>query len=151
MAESAPRLFVHRRVITWSDSDPAGIAYTGQFPNFALQAIDAWFIDRLGMDWFEQHEKLGGGTPFVHVSMDFRSPLRPRDEVDTTVALAKAGRTSLEFRISGRKADGTLSYEGRFVCVFVEAATGRPRPAPAQFTEAIAREAALAKALLTPA
>ena len=42
----SPAPFIHRRVITWSDTDPAGIAYTGRFSDFALQAIDAWCIDR---------------------------------------------------------------------------------------------------------
>ena len=136
--------FVHHRTIAWSDTDAAAIAYSGRFPGFALDAIDAWFIDRLGADWFEMHTRHGGSTPFVHMSLDFRASLRPRDELHTTVMLAKAGRTSLTFAVAGRKADGELSFEGRFVCVFVETATGRPRPPPAPFAAAIAREAALA-------
>lgn len=140
-------LFVHRRTITWADTDPAGIAYTGRFPNFALEAIDAWFAERLGADWFTQHETMGGGTPFVHISMDFRSSLRPRDELLTTVALARAGRSSLEFAVTGRLEGGRLSFEGKLICVFVEAATGKPRPAPEPFRAAIAREADLARAM----
>ena len=144
MPEIPQALFVHRRTITWSDSDPAGIAYTGRFPDFALQAIEAWSHERLGMDWYTQHRKLGGGTPFVHIDMDFRAPVRPGDVLLTTVALAKAGRSSMEFAITGRLAEGWVSFEGRFVCVFVDDATFRPRPAPAEFAEAIARELELA-------
>lgn len=145
MSELPQTLFVHHRVITWSDTDAAGIAYTGRFPNFALEAIDAWFHDRLGADWFQLHNRHGGGTPFVHMSMDFRASLRPRDDLFTTVALAKAGRSSLEFAVVGRMESGTIAFEGRFVCVFVDDATGRPRQAPEQFAEAIAREVALAR------
>ncbi len=145
MPEQPNALFVHRRVIGWGDADPANIAYSGRFPNFALDAIDAWFADRLGADWYEMHNRHGGGTPFVHMSMDFRASLRPRDELFTTVALAKAGRSSLEFSVIGRMANGTVSFEGRFVCVFVAEETGRPRAAPPQFQDAIAREAALAR------
>jgi 4-hydroxybenzoyl-CoA thioesterase len=137
-------LFVHRRIITWSDTDAAGIAYSGRFPVFALEAIDAWFFDRLGADWFELHRNQGGGTPFVHMSLDFRASLRPRDELSTTVALRKAGRSSLDFAVTGRLPPDTVSFEGRFVCAFVDAATGKSRAIPQAFQAAVAHEVALA-------
>ncbi len=140
-------LYVHRRRIAWWDTDAANIAYTGRFPQFGMEAIDGWFIDRLGTDWYRLHNDLGGGTPFVHLSMDMRSPLTPRDELLTTVRLAKAGRSSLEFRVEGRvAADGRLSFEGKFVCVFVNGKTGKATSIPPQFRAAVAHEAALAAA-----
>ncbi len=147
MPQSAPAPFVHHRIITWADTDPAGIAYTGRFPGFALEAIDAWFYARIGADWYTLHNQMGGGTPFVHIEMDFRASLRPRDALFTTVTLTKPGRTSLAFAVTGRLDSGQISFTGRFVCVFVESATGRPRPAPAAFAAAIAREAAIGQAL----
>lgn len=139
-------LFVHRRTVTWSDTDAAAIAYTGRFPVFALEAIDAWFLDRLGADWFELHRSHGGGTPFVHLSMDFRASLRPRDEVLTTVALRKAGRSSLTFAVTGRLPSGDVSFEGRFVCVFVDDATGKSRAIPPLFRASVAHEMELGNA-----
>lgn len=136
-------LFVHHRVITWSDTDAAQIAYSGRYPVFALEAIDAWFADRLGADWFSLHKDHGGGTPFVHMSMDFAASLRPGDAVAITVALRKAGRSSLEFAVTGRH-DAAVCFTGRFVCVFVDDATGKSRPAPPQFAAAIAWEVDLA-------
>ena len=53
-------LFVHHRRVIWADSDPAGIAYTGRFPHFALEAIEAWCAARLGFDWYQMHRQLGG-------------------------------------------------------------------------------------------
>lgn len=137
-------LFVHLRKIVWADSDPARIAYTGRFPAFALEAIEAWCADRLGLDWFQMHEQLGGGTPFVHLDMDFRASLRPGDTLATTVALRRAGRSSMEFAVTGRLPDGTVSFEGKFVCAFVDDATHRSRPIPERFQQAVARELALA-------
>jgi 4-hydroxybenzoyl-CoA thioesterase len=147
MANQPADLFVHRRTITWSDTDAAAIAYTARYPLFALEAIDGWFLDRLGADWFELHTRLGGGTPFVHMSMDFSVSLRPRDVLDTTVALRKAGRSSLEFFVTGRRDSGEMAFTGRFVCVFVDNATGKSRTPLPQFAERIVREAALARRL----
>jgi 4-hydroxybenzoyl-CoA thioesterase len=137
-------LFVHRRAVVWADTDPAQIAYTGRFPNFALEAIEAWCADRLGLDWFQMHRQLGGGTPFVHLSMDFRASLRAGDTLASTVALRRAGRSSMEFFVVGRLPDGTVSYEGKLVCAFVDDATHRSRPIPERFRDQVARELALA-------
>lgn len=133
-------LFVHRRTVIWADSDPAGIAYTGRFPNFALEAIEAWCAERLGFDWYQMHRQLGGGTPFVHLSMDFRASLRPGDALSTTVALSKVGRSSMEFSTVGRLDDGTVSFTGRLVCAFVDDATRRSRSIPEPLREAVMRE-----------
>lgn len=147
---AAPALFVHRRTIMWSDTDAAGIVFSGRFPVFALDAIDAWFLERLGTGWIDLHGKLGGGTPFVHMSMDFRASLRPPDELLTTVALRKAGRSSLEFAVTGRLASGDVSFEGRFVCVFIDNATAKPRGIPEPFRAAVADEVALAQTVQNP-
>ena len=110
-----------------------------------MEAIEAWFIERLGTDWYALNES-GRGTPFVHLSVDFRSALTPHDVLVTTVALARAGGSSLEFRLAGRTEDGRLAFEGRFVCVFVAAkgdAGHKPIPIPDEFRAAVEREAAL--------
>lgn len=139
-----PALFVQRRTVAWSDADPAGIMFTGRFPVFALDAIEGWFRERMGAGWHELHRCHGGGTPFVHISLDFRASLRPGDDVLLSVALRKVGRSSLEFAVTGRLGSGVVSFEGRFVCVFVADATGKPRAVPEPFRAALAREVALA-------
>ena len=135
---------MHRRRIVWADSDPAGIAYTGRFAAFALEAIEAWCAERLGVSWFASH---GSGTimPFVHMDLDFRAPLRPDDELLTTVLLDKAGRSSVATRVTGRLSDGTVSFEGRFVQVFVGAGMA-PVSIPPGYAERLASERALADA-----
>jgi acyl-CoA thioesterase FadM len=137
--------YVHEAQIRFSDTDAARIAYTGRFPNLAMDAIDGWFRDRLGTDWFTLNVDEGVGTPFVHLSVDMRSPLTPRDLLASTVLVAKAGNSSLEFRVVGRVGE-RVSYEGRFVCVFVDLPTGKPMPIPQRFRPAVTEEASLAAA-----
>jgi len=48
----ASALFIHRIRVRWADCDPASIAYAGQIPRFALEAIEAWWehhVDSTGM------------------------------------------------------------------------------------------------------
>jgi acyl-CoA thioesterase FadM len=137
-------LFVHRYRVQFSDTDAARIAYTGRIADMALDAIDAWYVARLGTDWFALNLDHAIGAPFVHMSFDFRAPLSPRDELLSTVRLTKAGRSSLSFTVTGRAATSQrVCFDAKFVSVFIDRDTGRSRPAPAFLAAAIAREATL--------
>ncbi|WP_099864233.1 acyl-CoA thioesterase [Pararhizobium haloflavum] len=128
MAESGDR-FVHDITVRWSDCDPANIAYTGRIPNFALEAIDAWWAAKIGIDWFELNLDRNTGTPFVKLSMEFLSPITPRHTLRCTVRLTKLGRTAMTFAVDGHQ-DGKASFAGEFVCVAVQADRFKATPLP---------------------
>lgn len=71
----------------------------------------------------------GFGTPFVHMSLDFRAPVTPRHRLLCHVWPARLGETSIEFRVDGEQ-DGKPCWSGRFVCVFVAAGKLAKRPPP---------------------
>ncbi|MHA6262923.1 acyl-CoA thioesterase [Arenibacterium sp. CAU 1754] len=132
-----PVPFEHEIRVTWGDCDPARIAYTGRLPEFALQAINAWWEHHLDGDgWYQMELDRGFGTPFVHLSLDFRSPVTPRHRLMCEVAPVRLGEKSIEFRVLGRQ-DGILCFEGRFVCVFVVAGTVNSQPAPPDIREIV--------------
>lgn len=126
----AKTIFRHRIHVRWADCDPALIAYTGRIPNFALEAIDAWWQAHVGDGWYELNLDRNVGTPFVHMSLDFRAPVTPRHVLCCEVRLLKLGESSVRFRVAGFQ-DDTLCFEGEFVCVFVEAKSFRKQAAPA--------------------
>lgn len=111
--------FIHTRRIRWGEADPARIAYTARFLDFAMDAIEAFLIDRLGAGFYELNVDHGQGTPFVRVELDFRSPLTPRDTLATEVRLARLGGSSLTFAVRGRVGE-RLAFEGRLVAAYVE-------------------------------
>ena len=116
---AAATVFRHEIRVGWGHCDPAQIAYTGHIPWFALEAIDAWWQAHLhGLGWFELNLDRNVGTPFVHVSLDFSSPVTPRHVLVCEVAPVRLGTKSIEFRVIGRQ-DGRLCFTGRFVSVFV--------------------------------
>lgn len=112
--------YFHEIKVRWSDCDPAKIAYTGRIPYFALEAIDSWWEHFVGQDWFRMNVDKDIGTPFVHLSVDFRSPVTPRHPLVCQVDLIRLGSSSVRFRVTGRQ-DGTICFEGEFVEVFVAA------------------------------
>lgn len=121
--------FVHKIRVGWADCDPALIAFTGRIPCWALAAIDAWWEDAAGIDWYALNVDRGIGTPFVHMSLDFRSPITPRHPLLCEVSLTRLGNTSIHHRVGGSQ-DGVLCFEGEFVSVFVESKTLKSRQPP---------------------
>lgn len=122
-------LLHHEIRVGWADCDPADIAYTGRIPCFALEAIDVWWEAHIDADWYRINKDLGFGTPFVHLSMDLRSPVTPRHRLICAVRPLGLGTSSITFEVMGYQ-DDVLCFEGRFVCVFVKAPHGEKIPAP---------------------
>lgn len=129
--------FEHEIRVTWGDCDPAKIAYTGRLPEFALAAINAWWEHHLGGDgWFQMELDRNVGTPFVHMSLDFLSPVTPRHRLMCQVQLVRLGATSVEFKVTARQ-DGTVCFIGKFVCVFTVADEFRKSAPPQDILQVI--------------
>lgn len=129
--KSGQPAFEHEIRVSWGDCDPARIAYTARIPWWALDAINAWWEEHLGGDgWYQLELDRNVGTPFVHMSLDFRAPVTPRHRLICKVGPTRLGTASIAFRVEGWQ-DGVLCFEGRFVCVFIVARDFRPQPAPA--------------------
>lgn len=139
------RAFVQRRAVSWGDSDPAGIVFTGRFPVFVLEAIEIFARERLAIDWYGLTVDERIGTPFVNFTIDFHHPVTPRDSIDIEVTVARVGTTSLTFAARGRHTTrGTLCFEAAATCVFVDATTMSKIAIPPRFHAALAAEAAAA-------
>ena len=127
--EPPGKVFTHRIKVRWADCDPARIAYTGRIPYFALEAIDAWWESNIGEGWFGMNVDRGVGSPFVHLSMDFRSPVTPRHELLCVVRLIRVGESSVRFSVIGSQ-NGIVCFEGEFVEVTVDSSTNTKIPIP---------------------
>lgn len=133
----APAPFIHEIRVTWGDCDPARIVYTARLPWFALDAINAWWEHHLGGDgWYQLEIDRNLGTPFVHMSLDFRAPVTPRHRLQCAVWPSRLGNSSIEFRVDGRQ-NGIFCFEGRFVCVFAIADQFKSRPAPPEIRQVV--------------
>jgi acyl-CoA thioesterase FadM len=128
--------FVHRIQVRWADCDPADIAYTGRIPALALQAVEAWWEHHTGFDWYRMNLDRNIGTPFVHMSIDFRSPVTPRHPLECEVTLKKLGNRSVTHAVRASQA-GVLCFEGEFVAAVVDAAAMKPRALPEDLLAAI--------------
>ena len=110
------------RTVAFGDCDPAGIVYTPRVLDYCLEAIDEWWRNVLdGRVWYELSTTHNRGTPFVNVNINFLSPITPRDVLVLTVHLAKLGRASIMFNVSGMQS-GRLCFQGSTTSVIVNKA-----------------------------
>ena len=126
--------FTHTIRVGWADCDPADIAYTGRIPCWALEAIDGWWETTTHHDWYQLNLDRNVGTPFVHMTIDFRAPITPRHRLDCKVTLMKLGQTSIRHGVCGFQ-NGALCFEAQFVSVCVVADELKPRSLPADILE----------------
>lgn len=136
MKPTEPEPFVHETKVRWAHCDVARIAYTGQIPGFALEAIDAWWESRTGKGWYGLNLDRNFGTPFVHMSIDFRSPVTPRHMLECEVRVLRLSDRSIRFAVTGRQ-DGTVCFDSEFVQTFIVADSFEKCDLPAEIREAI--------------
>lgn len=129
--------YVYHRRIHWSHTDAAQIVYTVRFFDYVMEAIEGWFHEVVGVDWYRLNLDMNLGTPFVHVDMDFRAPLTPRHDLQVTVWVERLGDKSLSFKAIGRRSDEVVSFEARFTCCMVDNRTMQPVTVPEPMREAI--------------
>ena len=117
--------FRHLVTVGWGDCDPARIAYTATIPAWGLSAIEAWFKRCMGVGFYELNLDHGVGTPFVRLDVDIQAPVTPRSQLECLVYVSQIGRSSLAMFVEGRQ-NGSLCFNGRFVCSFIDAARRQP-------------------------
>lgn len=128
------RLFVLERRVPWGDADPAGTLYFAHVCRYCMEASEEWFVQRLGTDWHRINLERGIGTPMVRTEIDFTNPAMAGEVLELIVAVERVGRSSLVLRVQGRVKDtDRVCWQGRFTCVFMDAATRRSIAIPDEY------------------
>lgn len=126
-----------RQKIRYSDCDPQGIVFNGNYARYWDDALTDWF-EEAGFGGIE----LGGiGTDIVtaRLEMDFKASASFGDVIETKIEVERFGTTSMTVRIeTSRLSDGTVVVSGRGVYVFVDVEDFRPTPVPEGIRQALA-------------
>lgn len=123
--------FTQRRTVKWGECDPAGIVYTPRFLDWTVEAVEAAFRAIAGITWPEVQARFGLGAPMRQASLDFASPLRAYDDADLAVTVDSLGTSSIGYRVTTRRPDGTLCFTGLLTSVMIDLRTFRPVAIPA--------------------
>jgi 4-hydroxybenzoyl-CoA thioesterase len=126
---------VVRRIVKFGDTDAAGVVYSGNFLDYALEAFEVWFSRVIGVSWQQQHDEMGVGTPAVACHLEFARPLRTGDILDIEVLIDRIGGGSYTTRTVGRNEAGQDVFEGKLTFASIRFADRKPVPLPALYRE----------------
>lgn len=115
-----------RRVARWSECDPAGVVYTGNFAEYALSATHLFrrhIFDGIRRD-IRKHA--GVDMPAKALSLVFNGSLWPDDVFDMEVRVGDVRTKTFDFEISAVRADdGSSVFTGTLAVICVSAADRR--------------------------
>ena len=120
--------------IRYSDCDPQGIVFNGNYARYWDDALTDWFEDA----GFGGAELGGIGADVVtaRAEMDFKASAGLGDTLETQLEVERLGNTSLTVGFTTRRlGDGTVVTQGREVLVFVDPENFQPIPVPGVIKE----------------
>ena len=99
------QLYLSTRKIRFSQCDPAGIVYFVHFFDMMSSVVEDWFDEIVGFSFQEMHLKQRYGFPIVNTGCEFFRPCVLGDQLVFELAIARLGRSSIEFAVRGRVRD----------------------------------------------
>ena len=110
--------FRAQMTVRFGDIDHAGIVYYPRFIHFFHVAMEDFFSAVLNLDYWRFLEEENLGLPTVHIEVDFKRPLRYRDDIEVEVLIDRVGETSITWHYRVFRAGETeIAAEARLVTV----------------------------------
>jgi acyl-CoA thioesterase FadM len=128
---------VIRRTVKWGETDPAGMVYTPRFLDYAVEAVEAFYAEVIGVDWYRLRQEFAMGSPLVHASLDFFKPLFPAQPFELVLTVEHVGRSAIAFAVFGRDGDGERCFEARLVTSLIDRPQLKSIRIPDDFRERI--------------
>ncbi len=96
--------FASERPIRFAHCDPAGIVYFVHFFDMISACVEDWFGEAIGLPFNEMHLQRRVGFPIVNTGCEFFRPCHLGDILRLELVIAKLGRSSIEFVVTGKVA-----------------------------------------------
>jgi 4-hydroxybenzoyl-CoA thioesterase len=128
----------YERPIRFEEVDAAGIVFFGRFASYCHDAMERFF-DSLPGGYSSMVMERKVGFPAVHVTSDFKAPIRYGDIARITGTVTKIGTTSVNFSFSlTRASDGVQVATMSHVHVCTDLKTMTKLVVPADIRAALA-------------
>jgi acyl-CoA thioester hydrolase len=131
--------FVIRRRVKWGDCDPAGVVYTVTFGEYVISAAELFYGFLFDGTPQRIKDEEGFGTPTRALEFDFRKSLRPDEEFDMTVLVAKIQTRTYVLDITARTPSGEVVFRAALTPICVARGERRAIEIPAALRAALER------------
>ena len=113
-------IFTRQRRVLYGDCDASGIIYAPRVFNYAIEAVEEWYVEVLGISWMDLVCKREQGAPFVSARCEYLRPMVPGQTLTAAVWVTRSGGASIEFAVVGYDARGVPCYDARLVACFID-------------------------------
>ena len=96
-------------MVRWGDCDPAGIIYTPKAIDYALETIENWLIEEIGISWMDMRNK-GKGLASVKFDCEYLAPMKAETFINVSLNVKNLGESSIDLFIEGVDANSNLKY-----------------------------------------
>ena len=121
--------FSTQRLIRFAHCDPAGIVFFVNFFEMISGIVEDWFREAVGLPFQAMHLERRLGFPVVSTGCEFYRPCHLGDTLTLELAIARLGRSSIEFEIRG-KVGGDEKFRARHKVAMVSLDGFRSMPIP---------------------
>jgi acyl-CoA thioesterase FadM len=118
VASFAP--FVVRRQVRWSECDPAGVVFAGNFSQYLHNAVSL----------FRNEVLAGYSAPAKAMSLVFHRALWPDEQFDMHVHIGAIGRSTIEFRVAATTLKGEPVFNGSVTAISIAKGVRKSVPLP---------------------
>lgn len=132
-----PTAFNVTRRVSWGDCDPAGIIYTPRVLDYAMETLEAWNREVLGVPWIKLNREMSMGMPTVRAELDFLAAPAPDEDVVTELRVEQVGRSSITFLITGDDGNGRAFFRVKVTSCLISRPAFKPTPIPDDLLERI--------------
>ncbi len=142
MAETGARVagtcpFSVMRRVKWGECDPAGIIYTPRVLDYAMEVVEAWFQETVGVTWLTLNREMGMGAPTVRAELDFLRAPRPDQDLVLNLRVENLGRSSIRLLVTGVDQTGREMFRVKLVSCIVSRPAFKPIAIPDEFRASI--------------
>ena len=118
-----------RQKIRYSDCDPQGIVFNGNYPRYWDDALTDWY-EESGFGGTELGDN-GIDILTARLEIDFKAAATLGDTLETTIQIERWGTSSMTIGVTSRRlSDDVVCVEGKEVIVYVDPDNFRPTPVP---------------------
>lgn len=138
-------VFTVRRLVRFSDCDPAGMVFYPQYFVMLNGLVEDWFTDGLQVNYARFLGERRLGLPMASLQCDFKRPSRMGETIALQLRLLRVGRSSLTLDIRCTATDtaagarDTLRWQAQAVIVTTSLAHDGSIPIPDDVLQGIAR------------
>ena len=130
--------FSVKRIVNWGDCDPARMIYTPRVIDYAVEAVEAWYREVIGISWMRSNFSMDTSLPTVRVECDFIRPPHPESEIDMQVRVERLGKSSITLLVDGLNDDGEPYFKVKLVTCYIFLGGLKPIAIPDDFRTPIA-------------